>query len=235
MSRAADFRAMHKGPPPLVLPNAWDVASAKTFAALPGCRAVATSSAAVARSLGWEDGEQTPVSEMLEVVERIVAAVEVPVTADLEAGYGDPPRTAALAAAAGAAGMNLEDSRADVELPVEEQVEVIRAVRAAAPELVVNARVDVFLGGTGDLDEAIARGNAYLAAGADCVYPILAPFEAVAVLAAGIEGPVNILVSPHEPPLAELARLGVARVSFGGGLASVALAEAARLAALALR
>ena len=95
----------------LVLPNAWDVASARVFAALPGCRAIATSSAAVARSLGWEDGEQTPVEEMLRVVERIAAAVDVPVTADLEAGYGDPPGTAAGAVAAGAAGMNLEDSR----------------------------------------------------------------------------------------------------------------------------
>src|SRR5207248_11364676 len=106
---------MHRGPPMLVLPNAWDVASARAFAALPGCRATATSGAAVARSLGWEDGEQTPVSEMLQVVERIAAAVGVPVTADLEAGYGDAPRTAALAAAAGAAGMNLEDSRAGAE------------------------------------------------------------------------------------------------------------------------
>ncbi len=107
---------MHRAPPILVLPNAWDVASAKAFAALPGCRALATSSAAVARSLGWEDGEQAPVSEMLQVVERIAAAVEVPVTADLEAGYGDPPGTAAAALAAGAAGMNLEDSHGESEL-----------------------------------------------------------------------------------------------------------------------
>src|SRR2546423_11915983 len=103
MSRADEFRAMHRQPPLLVLPNAWDVASARTFAALPGCRALATSSAAVARSLGWEDGEQTPVEEMLRAVERVAAAVDVPVTADLEAGYGDPPRTAARAPAAGTA------------------------------------------------------------------------------------------------------------------------------------
>jgi len=130
---------MHRGPM-LVLPNAWDVASARAFAAVPGCRAVATSSAAVARSLGWEDGEQTPVDEMLRVVARIVAAVDIPVTADLEAGYGDPPRTAAGAIEAGAAGMNLEDSHGDGLLLVDEQVAVIRAVRGAAPDLVMNAR-----------------------------------------------------------------------------------------------
>jgi 2-methylisocitrate lyase-like PEP mutase family enzyme len=238
VSRAEQFRLLHHAPPLLVLPNVWDVASARVFAALPGCRAIATSSAAVARSLGWEDGEQAPVEEMLRVVERIAAAVEVPVTADLEAGYGDPTGTAAAALAAGAAGMNLEDSHADVLLPVEEQVEIIRAVRAAAAELVLNARVDVFIAGDGDnanaLVSAIDRGNAYLAAGADCVYPIAAPFELVGALAAGIDGPVNVLVSPRDPPLAELEGLGVARVTFGSGLAAVALDEAARLAASAL-
>jgi len=160
--------------------------------------------------------------------------VDVPVTADLEAGYGDPPRTAASALAVGAAGMNLEDSHADVLLPVEQQVTIIRAVREAAPELVLNARVDVFLHGSGDVAEAVDRGNAYLAAGADCVYPIDAPFDVVGALAAGIDGPINILVSPHDPPLGELERLGVARVTFGSGLASVALDQAALLAASAL-
>jgi 2-methylisocitrate lyase-like PEP mutase family enzyme len=234
VARTDEFRAMHRAPPLLVLPNAWDVASSRAFAALSGCRAIATSSAAVARSLGWNDGEQTPVDEMLRAVGRIAAAVAVPVTADLEAGYGDPPRTAAGAIRAGAAGMNLEDSRAGRLLPLEEQLEIIRAVRAAAPGLVLNARVDVFLEGGGDVGEAIERGNAYLAAGADCVYPIAAPFDSVGPLAAGIDGPVNVLVSPQDPPLVELERLGVARVTFGSGLARVALDEAARLAATAL-
>jgi 2-methylisocitrate lyase-like PEP mutase family enzyme len=225
---------MHLGPPMLVLPNAWDVASARVLAALPGCRAIATSSAAVARSLGWEDGEQAPVEEMLRAVERIAAAVDVPVTADLEAGYGDPPRTAAGAVAAGAAGINFEDSRVGRLLALEEQQEEIRAVRAAVPALVLNARVDVFIVGNGDVGEAIERGNAYLAAGADCVYPINAPLDTVPALVDGIDGPVNVLVPPRDPPLAELERLGVARVTFGSGLASVALDEAARLAASAL-
>ena len=219
----------------LVLPNAWDVASARAFAALPGCRALATTSAAVARALGWEDGEQTPRDEMLRVVERIAAAVDVPVTADLEAGYGDPPGTAAAAFAAGAAGMNLEDSRADELLPVEEQVGIIAAVRAAAPELVVNARVDTFICGDSDVAHAIERGNAYLAAGADCVYPIAAPADAIGALAEGIGGPVNILFGPESPGLDELARLRVARVTFGSGLAAVALTAATRVAAVALQ
>lgn len=235
MTRADEFRALHRAPPILVLPNAWDVASAKAFAALPGCRALATSSAAVARSLGWEDGEQAPVAEMLRVVERIAAAVDVPVTADLEAGYGDPPGTAALALAAGAAGMNLEDSHGESEMvALEEQVDLIRAVRSAAPGLVLNARVDCFITGAGGVDEAVARANAYLAAGADCVYPILAPAESIGALAAAIAGPVNVLADPADPQIARLEGLGIARVTFGSRLASIALAEAARLAALAL-
>jgi 2-methylisocitrate lyase-like PEP mutase family enzyme len=234
MTKAELFRSLHRAPPLLVLPNAWDVASAKAFATLPGCRALATSSAAIARSLGWEDGEQAPVAEMLQVVERIAAAVDVPVTADLEAGYGDPPGTAAAALAAGAAGMNLEDSRGLAIVPVDEQVTLIRAVRAAAPELVVNARVDVFVRQTGGVEEAVARGNAYLAAGADCVYPIMAPFDAIGPLAAGIDGPVNVIASPQEARLEELERLGVTRVTFGSGLAAAALGEATRLTELVL-
>ena len=220
----------------LVLPNAWDVASARAFAALPGCRAIATSSAAVARSLGWEDGERTPSAEMLFVVQRIAEAVDLPVTADLEAGYGDPPGTAAAALRAGAVGMNLEDSHADARLmPLEEQVAVIRAVREAAPEIVLNARVDTFLLGDTDVAHAIERGNAYLAAGADCIYPITAPAETIGALTKGINGPVNILFSPESPGLDELEQLGVARVTFGAGLAAVALTAATRVAAVALQ
>src|SRR5215208_5175259 len=138
MSHTDTLRALHRAPPMLVLPNAWDVESARRLAALPGCRALATTSGGVARSLGFEDGEQTPAEEMLRVVERIAAAVDIPVTADLEAGYGDAPATAVAALAAGAAGMNLEDSRRDVLLPLDEQVFILRAVRAAAPGIVLN-------------------------------------------------------------------------------------------------
>jgi 2-methylisocitrate lyase-like PEP mutase family enzyme len=224
-----DLRALHHGPPMLVLPNAWDVASARLLAGVPGVRALATTSGGVARSLGWEDGEQTPVEEMFRVVQRIAAAVAIPVTADLEAGYGDPPRTAAGALDAGAAGMNLEDSQRGALLSVEEQAEIVRAVRAAAPPIVLNARVDVFLKGSGDVDEAVERGNAYLAAGADCVYPIAVREPgAIRALVERIDGPVNILVRP-DTALEWLEQVGVARVTYGAGLAEAALAEAVRL------
>jgi 2-methylisocitrate lyase-like PEP mutase family enzyme len=233
-ARADLLRRLHVEPPLLVLPNAWDVASAKALAALPGCHALATSSVAVARSLGWEDGEQIPSAEMLTAVGRIVAAVDVPVTADLEAGYGDPTGTAATAWAVGAVGMNFEDSKAGSLLPLDEQVVLIRDVREAAPGLVLNARVDVFLHGSGDVGEAVERANAYLAAGADCAYPILCPSGVVAELVERIDGPVNVLATADGLEPGELDRLGVARMTWGGGLAKAALDEAVRVAGQAL-
>ena len=233
-TKAETFRRLHFGPPILVLPNAWDVASAKQLAALPGCRALATTSAAVARSLGWEDGEQAPVEEMLRANERIAAAVDLPVTGDLEHGYGDPVGTARHAWGAGLVGINFEDSTDDGHVPLEEQVDMIQAIREAVPELVINARVDVFVRKTGGIDEAVERGNAYLAAGADCVYPIACPVAAIADLARRIEGPINVLVIAGLPEPHELQNLGVARMTWGSGLASAAYAEAARVAAAAL-
>jgi len=223
------FRRLHREEPILVLPNAWDVASARLLAALPRCRALATSSAAVARSLGFEDGEQAPRDVMVAAAGRIAAAVDLPVTADLEAGYGDPVGTAAAAWAAGLVGINFEDSPGEQLLPVDEQVAHIAAIREAVPELVVNARVDVFLNGSGEVEEAIARGNAYLRAGADCIYPILCPPAAIGPLATGIDGPVNVLVEQGVPGPAELQALGVARLTWGGGLARSAYAEAVRI------
>jgi 2-methylisocitrate lyase-like PEP mutase family enzyme len=225
---------LHLKPPILVLPNAWDVASAKQLAALPGCRALATTSAAVARSLGWEDGEETPVEEMLRANQRIAAAVDLPVTGDLEHGYGDPVGTARKAWEAGLVGINFEDSTDDGHVPLEEQVETIRAIREAVPRLVINARVDTFIRDTGGIDEAVERANAYLTAGADCTYPIACPVSAVADLARRIEGPINVLVTPGMPAPYELQNLGVARMTWGAGLAALAYAEAARVAAEAL-
>jgi 2-methylisocitrate lyase-like PEP mutase family enzyme len=233
-AKADTLRRLHLKPPILVLPNAWDVASAKRLAALPGCRALATTSAGVARSLGWEDGEQAPVGEMLRANGRIAAAVDVPVTGDLEHGYGDPVGTARQAWEAGLVGINFEDSTGAGHVPLEEQVAMIRAIRAAVPELVINARVDVFLRETGGIDESVERGNAYLDAGADCIYPIACPVSAVADLARRIDGPVNVLVIRGMPEPSELQNLGVARMTWGGGLASLAYAEAARVAAAAL-
>ncbi|HEX6761516.1 MAG TPA: isocitrate lyase/phosphoenolpyruvate mutase family protein [Gaiellaceae bacterium] len=232
--KAALFRDLHAAPPLLVLPNAWDVASARSLAELPGCRALATTSAGVARSLGFEDGEQAPAAEMIRTAGRIAAAVDLPVTGDLERGYGDPVGTARAAWEAGVCGINFEDSTGGRVVPIAEQAGAIAGIRKAVPGLVLNARVDVFLRGEGEVDEAVERANAYLDAGADCVYPILCPVETIAELARRIDGPVNVVVLPGVPPPAELERLGVARLTFGGGLASLAYAEAARVAAEAL-
>jgi 2-methylisocitrate lyase-like PEP mutase family enzyme len=234
-AKAAAFRQMHHEPPILVLPNAWDVASAKALAAIEGCRALATTSAAVARSLGWEDGERAPADEMVRAAGRIAAAVDVPVTADLERGYGDPVGTALAAWAEGLVGINFEDSTRAGVVPVDEQVAAIRAIRDAVPDLVINARVDIFLGiGRGDVPEAAERANAYLAAGADCVYPILAPPASTEALVHRIHGPMNVIVQKGTPPTAELEELGVARVTWGSGLAAIAYAEAVRVATAAL-
>ena len=201
------------------------------LAAVDGVRALATSSAACARSRGYPDGEVIARDEMLEVVERICAAVEVPVTADLEAGYGDPAETARLAFAAGAAGMNLEDGNR----PPEQVVEQVRAAREAAP-IVLNARVDTFLSGSGDLAEGVERARAYLAAGADCVYPImLVERDAVERFVQAVEGPVNVVVTATTPSLEELERIGVARVTWGSGLAAIALDAAAAAVAASIR
>jgi 2-methylisocitrate lyase-like PEP mutase family enzyme len=188
----------------------------------------------VAACLGFEDGEQTPVDEMVGACARIAAAVELPVTADLERGYGDPAGTAGAAWEAGLVGINFEDSTGGALVPVGEQVDAIRAIRSAVPELVINARVDVFLQQAGDVDAAVARANAYLAAGADCIYPILCPPEAIGELAHRIDGPINVLARAGSPGPRELESLGVARMTWGSGLASLAYAEAARVATAAL-
>jgi len=228
--RAEALRSYHHRKPVLVLPNAWDVASAKRLAAVPGCRALATSSAAVARALGYQDGEQAPPEAMLDMAGRIAAAVELPVTADLERGYGDWVGTARAAWDAGIVGMNFEDSTSGGLVPVEDQVAAIEEIRAAVPALVLNARVDVLLLGGGDVDEAIARANAYLAAGADCVYPYTEDPGHVAPLVEGIAGPINVVLAERMPPVTELEQLGVARITWGGRLAALAYDEAVRQA-----
>ncbi len=233
--KAEVFRRMHVEPPILVLPNAWDVTSAKELAKIDGCRALATSSAAVARSLGYEDGERAPGSVMVEAAGRIAQAVDVPVTGDLERGYGDPVGTARAAWEAGLIGINFEDSTRDGLVGIDEQVAAIRAIREAVPELVINARVDVFVRiGAGDVVEASERANAYLAAGADCAYPILAPVSSIDALVHRIKGPINVIAAPGTPSPAELDELGVARLTWGSNLATAAYASAVRIAAKAL-
>ncbi len=232
MSSNADrLRAMHAGPQPLILPNVWDPVSARAFADA-GFVALATSSSAVAATLGYRDGE-TPKDEMLAAVARIARSVNVPVTADIENGYGLAPAQLVQALAdCGVAGCNLEDSDPVTRTLTEptQQAEYIAAVRGhAGSGLVINARVDVYVrpradraGGTGSEDavtaDAVARGRAYLAAGADCIYPILAAPEVLSALVQRAGGPVNVMYRPGGPTLADLAALGVARITFGGGL-----------------
>jgi 2-methylisocitrate lyase-like PEP mutase family enzyme len=216
VSDAAALRALHVPGDPLVLPNAWDAATARLVVEA-GFPAVATTSSGVAESLGHEDGEGTPPEEMLAAVARIARAVDVPVTADLEAGYGlDMVTLARRAAASGAAGLNLEDTdhaRHPALRPVAEQAERIAALKAAG-DLVVNARIDVQLRG-GELPEALGRARAYRAAGADCVYPIGVADEREIAAFCDLGMPVNIVLSPAAPKLERLAELGVARVSLG--------------------
>lgn len=239
---AQRLRELHHAARPLLLPNAWDAASARAFAAA-GFPAVATSSSAVAAALGHGDGQRAPVDEVLAAVTRIARAVPVPVTADLEAGYGmGPAELVERLAATGAVGCNLEDTDHDRGGLVDPAAHAdwLAAVRAAATTagtgLVVNARVDTFLPGRGAdaarrLPEAVARAARYLEAGADCVYPIMAAAEEdLAALVRDIPGPVNVLYRPGVPSLPRLAELGVARVSFGGGLHEATLRLLERMA-----
>ena len=236
------LRSLQRPGTPLLLPNAWDVPTAKAVAAA-GFPVVATTSAGVAATLGYADEEGAPAGEMLAAAARIVRNVEVPVTVDAEAGYGmQPAGLAAALRSAGAAGCNLEDTdHTDGSLrDPGRQAEWLGAVRQAAAAdgypLVINARVDVFLGpllagagpGTQEalVPEALRRANAYLEAGADCVYPI-ALWETAALhrFTAGAHGPVNVACLPQMPALAELAAAGVARVSWGPFLYRDAMAR----------
>jgi 2-methylisocitrate lyase-like PEP mutase family enzyme len=228
--RADALRRLHTGPRPLVLPNAWNVASARLVAKA-GFPVVATSSGAVAATLGYEDSDSMPVDEAFGVIARITRSVSVPVTADVEAGYGLSPKDLVeRLLEAGAVGCNLEDTDHHGGaglVDAGEHAERLRAVRHAATEagvdVVLNARVDV-LGREGDrrelFEEAVRRARRYLQAGADCVFPIrLADNALIGKFVRRVEGPVNI-VAAGAPPLARLAELGVARVSFAGFLMS---------------
>ena len=227
--RCERFRAMHVPGRPVVLPNVWDAASARAVVAA-GFPAVATSSGAVAATLGYEDHEDAPADEMFAAAARIARAVDVPVTVDAEAGYGlSPEDLVASLGAAGLAGCNLEDTdhRTGSLVDAERQADRLGAIRAvadrAAYPLVLNARIDVFLHDRDAdqaalVEEAVGRASVYLRAGADCVYPIvLRDRDAIASFVAGAGGPVNILAAGG-PGVAELAELGVARVSYGSSI-----------------
>jgi 2-methylisocitrate lyase-like PEP mutase family enzyme len=227
---AEAFRAMHHAHRVLLLPNAWDVASARIFEEA-GFGAVATTSAGVAFTLGYPDGQRISRNEMLQAVSRIAASLKVPVTADVEAGYGDRPEDAAQTALgvieSGAVGMNLEDASSDADHPLVDlplQLEKIAAVRQEARTsgvpIVLNARTDVFLLRVGPVekryDQALSRLAAFRDAGADCVFlPGLRDAATIGRLVKDLGFPLNILAGPGSPPIPELQQFGVARVSLG--------------------
>lgn len=244
-AQATQLREMHHGPSILILPNAWDAASARVLERA-GARAIATTSSGVSHALGYPDEEHLSREMMVAAVERIARAVSCPVSADMEAGYGDTieavQETIRTVIAAGAVGINIEDSRHRPErrlAEIAEQVELIQAIRQVADSLgvplVINARTDVYLSDTVPeerrLDEAVRRANAYHAAGADCLFPIGASDgAAIGELARGISGPINILASARTPTIPELERLGVRRVTFGGGTLRAVLGHLDRIA-----
>jgi 2-methylisocitrate lyase-like PEP mutase family enzyme len=233
-AKAEGFRAAHRPEDPVLLPNAWDVASARAVVGS-GFSAVATTSGGVAASLGWPDGEKIPAEEMFAAVARVASAVSVPVTADIEAGYGLPPEELAeRLVRSGAIGCNLEDtdhSGAGL-VPVDWQVARLLAVKEETwklgVDIVLNARVDVFLRQVGKPEQrveiALERARRYVEAGADCVYPIAAGEDELADFTARHEGPVNGLVLADRVRLGRLREMGVARISFGSGLHRVTVA-----------
>lgn len=236
--KAEHFRALHQAPPILVLPNAWDAASARVFEA-EGFPAIATTSAGVAATIGYPDGGVVPAREMIEAVGRIARAVHVPVTADIEHAYGATPDAVAAVVlrvvAAGAVGVNVEDclpGAADLEptaLQVDKIKAIVKAAATAGVRVVLNARTDVFLRQIGPpetrLATAIERGLAFREAGADCIFvPGVRDAETIARLVSGIGGPINILAVKGTPPVSELESLGVARVTVGSGPMRASLA-----------
>ncbi|MEV7725579.1 isocitrate lyase/phosphoenolpyruvate mutase family protein [Streptomyces sp. NPDC087917] len=231
-ARATAFAGLHTPAAPLALANAWDVASARLVEAA-GAAAVATTSAGVAWSLGAPDGDALSRDRALDLIARVASAVSVPVTADIEGGFGVDAaavgETVAGVLAAGAVGVNIEDgNRAPAE-----HAERLAAARAAADAagvpLYINARVDTYLFGLGApetrLDETLRRAAAYLAAGASGVFvPGVLDPAVLTELAKGVDAPLNVLVGPSAPSVSELGALGVARVSLGAWVAEAAYA-----------
>ncbi|WP_406124407.1 isocitrate lyase/phosphoenolpyruvate mutase family protein [Streptomyces canus] len=224
MRKVEVFRALHRSRlpgDPLVLPGPWDAISARVCEEA-GFPALATPSAGIAAALGHEDGS-TPADEMFAAVARIAGAVDVPVSADVEGGYGLAPKELVeRLLETGAVGCNLEDSHGGGVLKdPREHAEWLAEVRyAAGDQLFVNARIDTFARGDKDPERAIERAALYVAAGADCVYPIGAPAGVLPLLRSGIQGPVNVFgrLDGEGPSPTELGELGATRVTFGPGL-----------------
>lgn len=237
--KAQRLLALHEGPV-LVLPNAWDAGSAAVIASA-GAQAIATTSAGVSWALGSADGQHLTRDEMLDAVARVVRAVEIPVTADVEAGYDDVAGTIQGVIRAGAVGVNLEDTRSGGELlPAAEQAQQLALARQTAidngvPELVINARTDVFLFQIGApetrLGNVLERAAAYAEAGADVLFvPGLLDLDVLADLVKASPLPISVMATPSGPTVAQFAAAGVRRVSVGSGLAQHAYTAALRAA-----
>lgn len=236
--RAQAFHALHHGGRILVLPNAWDAASARVFE-LAGAAAVATTSSGLAATLGFPDGERIPCALVLGAVRRISATIDLPLSVDFERGYAETPAGVAAnvqaVIEAGAVGINLEDGLAEPRLMVE-QIAAIRALPAARElGFFVNARTDAFLRGKGSpaeqLADAIRRLQLYEAAGADGLFvPGAADPGTIAAIVHAVHRPVNVMAFEGVPPAKELERLGVARVSVGAGPMRATLGLARRIA-----
>ncbi len=221
---------LHTAPEVLVLANVWDVASARVVAGTPGVRALATASHSIAATFGYEDGEQIPLALHLDMVELIVDAVDLPLTMDMEAGYGDPGETARRAIAAGAVGGNLEDQVQPLDEAVAAVEAVLRAGRDAGIDFVLNARTDAMLTAGADrgagLAEAVRRGRAYLEVGAPVVFvPGVRNREEIEAVVEGLgRNRLSVILWPGAPlSVRELQELGVARVSTGPFTQRVAL------------
>jgi 2-methylisocitrate lyase-like PEP mutase family enzyme len=230
--RARMLLDLHTSPELLVLANVWDVASARVVAGTPGVRALATASHSIAATFGFEDGENIPLALHLDMVELIISAVDLPVSMDMEAGYGDPGETARRVIAVGAVGGNLEDRMRPLEQSVAAVEAVLRAGRDAGIEFVLNARTDALLAAAPDadrsilLEEAIRRGRAFLEVGAPVVFvPGVVDREEIAALVDGLGlRKLSLIAVPGlTPPARELEQLGVARLSTGPNTQRVAL------------
>lgn len=248
-AKATAFLERHDRQRILLLPNAWDAVSARIFEDA-GFEAIATTSAGVATALGYPDGQVIPRDEMIAAVGRIARAVELPVTADLEAGYGttaaEVAETARLAIDAGAVGMNVEDDDGRSGMrEVERQVDIIQAVKDAAraagvDDFVLNARTDVLIrrqsASPAGIHEAIRRLRAYRDAGADCVFaPGVIDTAVIEQIVRGVDAPLNVLATVGTPSVAMLQRIGVARISIGSGAHRATLTTAQKIAHELLR
>ena len=243
--KAEAFRALHMGAGAVLLPNVWDVAGARIVEQA-GFPAIATTSAGIAFAQGFPDGQKVPADQMISVIVRIAAGVNVPVTADVEAGYGQTPEDAARTARnvikAGAVGMNFEDATGNPDCPLTDlplQLDRIKAIRETATKLdvplVLNARTDVHLLQVGEpnqrYDEAVRRLAAYRDAGADCVFvPGLLDEETIRRMVGELRCPINILAVPGSLPIQELVAMGVKRISLGSGPMRAAMGLLRRVA-----